>query len=387
MQLNVNSVDFCGSAQYRTGRVVAVTNRAVVVADTSNPPGFSDADYQSFGVSFDTLAYPLDVATFGSILDIDNNGRTILFFTHAVNDLGALGYVFARDLLPKVGVEGTCPGSNVAEMMYLLVPDTASFFFTKDFVQTITPGTIAHEFQHVINATRRLYVNTGAAPSEERWLNEGLSHIAEELAFYKSSGLSPRQNIGASIFTSQYSAAYQTFQSENFSRLRLYIATPETQAVFGLNDNDDDLPTRGAAWSFLRYAADRRGASNEAAFWYSLENSNLTGMANLDAVIGADTRTLIRDWTLSIFLDDLMPGVASNYQQPSWNLRTALIGYSPHTINLPVNGNAVTQDLVAGGTVFARFALDPGAQAYVSASGIGGAPLPRNVLLALVRTK
>lgn len=388
MPFNVNANDFCSSPRLRTGRVVAVTARAVVVADTLNPPGFSDAEYQSFGVSFDTAAYPLDVATFGTTLDIDNNGgRTILFFTHAVNELGALGFVYARDLLPRVGSLGACPGSNVAELMYLAVPDPSSVFYAKSFIQTITPGTIAHEFQHVINGSRRLYVNTAAAPTEERWLNEGLSHIAEELAFYKFSGLSPRQNIGGSTISSQALAAYSTFQAQNFGRFRMYLGQPETQAAFGLNDSDDDLPTRGAAWSFLRYAADKRGANNEAAFWYSLVNSNEAGMANLNAVIGPDTRSLMRDWALSNFLDDLVPGVSDAYQQPSWNLRTAMAGYNPHTINLPVSGNVVTETLFAGGTVFARFALNGGEQAYVSATGAAGSALPKYVLLALVRTK
>src|SRR5205807_6994145 len=89
---------------------------------------------------------------------------------------------------------GSCPGSNVAELINLFVPDNVT---PKPVVAARIVETMSHEFQHLINAARRLCINKSAAISEERWLNEGLSHIAEELTFYKESGLSPRQNIGA----------------------------------------------------------------------------------------------------------------------------------------------------------------------------------------------
>jgi hypothetical protein len=390
MQLNVNANDFCTNPMIRTGRVAAVTQRAVVVADTANPDGFTDAEYASFGVTFDTLVYPLDVANFGTPTDIDDNGgRIVLFFTHAVNGLGGgvLGYYYGRDLLPKSGPLGSCPGSNVSEIMYLLVPDAT---FSKTFVVTNTIGTVAHEFQHMINAGRRLYVNTSAAPTEERWLNEGLSHIAEELMFYRVSGLKPRQNLGPEISTAQYSQIYRNYQYNNFARLKEYLRTPDSQSPIGIDDNDDDFPTRGAIWSYLRYAADQRFSADEAGFWFKLVNSNVTGLNNLYDAVGADARFVMRDWTLAILLDDLVPGVNAKYQQPSWNLRVAMAtvgGYSLSTFPLTTSGSPTGFALRAGGTIFARFRANANQEVYVSAGGNGGTALPKNVLLALVRTK
>ena len=78
MQLNANALDFCDNPQLRTGRVAAITDKAIVVADTSNPAGgFTDAEYQSIGVTFDTLVDPVDRAAFGAPSDIDNNGHVI----------------------------------------------------------------------------------------------------------------------------------------------------------------------------------------------------------------------------------------------------------------------------------------------------------------------
>jgi len=394
MKLNVNPNDFCTNPMIHTGRVAAVTQRSVVVADSVNPAGFTDAEYASVGATFDTQVYALDVSNFGAPTDIDNNGgRVILFFTHAVNDIGGgvLGYYYGRDLLPKVGPLGSCPGSNVAEIMYLLVPDPPQY--SKSYVVRNTVGTVAHEFQHMINAGRRLYINTSAAPTEERWLNEGLSHIAEELMFYRVSGLTPRQNLGPEILTAQDSQPFNNYQYNNFARLNTYLHSPESHSPIGVDDNDDGFPVRGAIWSYLRYTADQRFAADEPGFWFKLVNSNVTGVNNLYEVVGADARLVMRDWTLSIFLDDLVPGMNPKYQQPSWNLRRvmALIpgigGYTPSTVSLLTTGGPTGFVLSAGGTVFARFGANANQEVYVSAAGTSGTALPKNVLLALVRTK
>lgn len=384
LQFNVEPNDFCKNPVMRTGRVVAVTDKAIIVADSANPTanGFSDAEYTDFGLKFDALAYPSDITNFGAPTDLDENGRIVLFFTHAVNEFlpGTLGFFYSRDLLPKLGPFGSCGGSNVAEMLYLFVPDP---IYSKTYVSQHTIATAAHEFQHLINSARRLYINTNAAPAEERWLNEGLSHVAEELVFYKASGLAPKQNIGVQAFTAPYQQHYIDYQLENTRRLREYIIAVETESPIGVNDLDEDLATRGATWSFLRYAADQR-ATNQAAFWQSLVNSDATGISNLYAVIGADTRLMMRDWALSIFLDDLVP-TAPAYQQPSWNLRQ-LSTYVPFTRKL-TSGVPLDVTVRAGGNTFARFGLAAGQEAFVRVTGSNGAALPKNVLLALVRTK
>jgi hypothetical protein len=395
MELNVNAIDFCASPSIRTGRVVAVTNKAVVVADLANPAGFSDAEYAALGATFDTLVFATDVANFGAPTDIDGNGdRVILFFTHAVNELGqgTLGFAYSRDLLPKSGPLGSCPGSNVGEIINIYVPDPSN---PPGEVKVNAVATMGHEFQHVINAARRLYINVNAAPVEERWLNEGLSHVAEELLFYRSSTLAPRQNIGAQLSLAAYQPAYVNFQRQNFKRYWLFTAETGTQGPIGINDDDDDLETRGAIWSFLRYAADQRSAGDEAAFWQSLENSNSTGIQNLYDHVGADTRLVIRDWAISNFLDDLVP-TSAQYTQPSWNLRQVPGFQPPVPFNLLPQSQttpttiSATVTLRALSSEFVRFGVAANEEAYISASGFPAntnTPLPRSVLLAIVRTK
>ncbi|HEX9484953.1 MAG TPA: Ig-like domain-containing protein, partial [Gemmatimonadaceae bacterium] len=199
--MNVSAA-ICTNPVYHAMRVTAVGSKSIVLADTLNPtPGFSATDYLRFAANFDTLVYAMDVAAFGAPSDFDQNGRVGILFTRTVNELvnASSGYFVGgffnpRDLFPKKGATAAddCPGSNEGEMFYMVVPAPApginGVTHTTGFVDSLTTGVLAHEFQHLINAGRRLYVNNAAQDFEEVWLNEGLSHIAEELLYYRQSG-------------------------------------------------------------------------------------------------------------------------------------------------------------------------------------------------------
>ncbi|MEP6492745.1 MAG: hypothetical protein ABJF01_08710 [bacterium] len=405
LKLNVNATDYCDNADYRTGKIVAITNKAIIVADTANPAGgFTDGEYQSIGVTFDTLVDPVDRGAFGAPSDIDNNGHVMIFFTRAVNEGTSsgsssvrLGFFYNRDLLPKVSSPTVkCDGSNVAEIVYILVPDPNGVINTnvrtKDYVVTAANGTVSHEYQHLINASRRLYVNGVGETFEERWLDEGLAHEAEELNFWRAAGLSPRANLDAALFTNpKATAAYSTFMLNNFQRYKSYLARPETQSPVGFDQFDDDLPTRGAIWDFLRFAADRFPADQENAFWFKLVNSNTSGLANLTNALGVAPNSLMRDWAISAFMDDNAPNVDPRFQEPSWNLRSAMTngGTSlafPLTTRLLNDNGQVSTILAGNGVSFYRFSVANGQDALITATS-NGQPLPSTIQLAVVRVK
>jgi hypothetical protein len=402
MPLNVNPFDFCTNPDTRTGRVVAVTDKAIVVADTANPPlgGFTSEEYRSIGVTFDSLVDPIDRANFGAPTDIDANGHVILFFTRAVNELTAqgsssvyLGYFYQRDLYPKTSQFGTCASSNVAEVFYLLVPDTAGVVNgtkrSKTQVISFTNGTVAHEYEHLINASRRMYVNGVGANFEDKWLDEGLAHVAEELNYYASSKLSPRSNIDGSVVPS---AAFQTFMNNNARRYFSYIASDETQSPVGFDPSDDDLQTRGAIWSFLRYAADhQKTGTTESSVWFNLVNSKTSGIANLTSVLGQAPNSLLRDWAISEFIDDNTAGTLDpRFQQPSWNMRSVATASGAPTFQLRTRtlvNNGVSQLILANfGVSFMRFSVASGDDALITVTS-QGQPLPPTVQLAVVRVR
>ncbi|HTE45227.1 MAG TPA: hypothetical protein VK636_08310 [Gemmatimonadaceae bacterium] len=391
-----------------TARVAAVSNLAIVLADTANPAGgFTDAEYAAFGATFDTLVSPLDVANFGQPTDVDNNGKILILFTKEVNKLtprgsgGVIGGFFhERDLFPKTttgGLDG-CAGSNFAEMYYSLVPDPASpgrFGDTraKADVQNLTPSTLVHEFQHLINAGRRLYVNNADA-FEDTWLNEGLSHVAEELLYFHASQLVPRANInGTVIRTSQASVNnFNNLQGDNFGRFEIFIGKPSVTSPFADNDS---LETRGATWHLLRYLADHRGSS-DGDTWQMLVNTPLVGHANLAHVFGADYLTQIRDWTTALFADDLTGQADVRFSAPSWNMRNIFpqlvngsgqpLGIYPLKMTPLGDATPANVSIVGGAAAYLRFSVPANTSASIdwSSSGLPVSPL---VQFTVVRSR
>ncbi len=403
MQLNTNATSPCVNARIRTGRVVAITARAIVVADTANPAnGFTDADFQGFGATFDTLIYPVDTHNFGEPTDIDKNERVLLFFTRAVNELTPPnlssyvgGFFYSRDLFPKtIGGAEACAASNVAEMFYLLVPDPDGLVNqnvrTIEFVRTVTAGIVAHEFQHLINASRHLYVNLGSSDFEDIFLDEGLAHIAEELVFYSAAGLAPKQNISASMLQSsqRISDAFQAYAASNLRRFREFLINPLTNSPYANNAN---LTTRGATWAFLRYAADRR-AGLESSAWTQLANppAGSRGIQNLARVFGPDLTTWVRDWAVANYADDFTAGVAASATHPSWDFRSTVAFVNQGNFPLgtqPIDNVSITSVAIGdGSSAYLRFGVPAGT---VGGGRITarGAPVPTGFSLSILRTK
>lgn len=371
VSLNINTTSACDrpASGLRVGRVTAVGAHAVIVADTSNPAGgFTDADYQGFAAAFDTLVYPVDVRHFGLPADAVSGGRALVFYTSAVNALTPAnsdyyigGFFWARDLFPTTGTNA-CAGSNASEMFYMLVPDLSGTINgntrAKDFVARTTVGTLGHEFQHLINASRRLYTLNTDNYLEELWLNEGLSHVAEELDFYRASGFgpaerpgqSPRARLTAPAVAAQPGglAALNAYAVQNLARLGLYLRGTEQYGPYvpetgsGATTTYDYLEMRGAVWSFLRYAADRSGKS-DSAFFQPIVNSPQTGLANLQTAtgLGASLADWLRDWAVSTYADGAVPALdgsaaGARFRQASWDFRSVLTGFTQN--GAPLNG-------------------------------------------------
>jgi hypothetical protein len=391
----------CDSLVRHPARVVAIGSKALVAVDTLDPPGgFVAADYQRFAATFDTLVYPLDVANFGTPTDIDGNGHVVLLFTRAVNELTSRnsqsyvgGFFFARDLFPTTATAAAqaCAGSNEAEMFYLLAPDPTGVVNgnvrTAGFVDSLVTSLVAHEFQHLINGSRRLYVNN-ADDFEAVWLNEGLSHIAEELLFYHQSGLGPRQNIDASMLRASRAAvdAFNADQSANASRYELFLASPNKSSPIR---NDDSLSTRGATWNFLRYATDQKvqGASSaETTVWQALVNSTTTGVGNLRNVFGPDLGALLREWGVAQYSDDVTAGVSAALTQPSWNWHSVFAAVSSGSDGYPLSvtpltASGVSGTVIPGAAAYYRFAIPAGGAASITlTAGAGTSPVSGTVL-------
>jgi hypothetical protein len=355
--------------------------------------------------------YPLDVTHFGAPSDIDGNGRVGIVFTRSVNELtpknnGSFvgGFFYSRDLFPKDSTQQFgkgCAGSNEGELFYMLAPDPTGIAYEGSdgtasssnirrtgFVDSLTTATIAHEFQHLINASRRIYVNTTATDYEVVWLNEGLSHIAEELLYYRESGKQPRSNLDdASIRVGQPTyPLWRTDAAQNFSRFASYLRAPESFSPVQVND---ELAVRGAAWAFLRFATDQKYAA-DGDVWYRMANSTTRGFGTLGLVYGNDATTLLRDWTVANYVDDTGFTTDARYMHKSWNFRdiytkTFVSGVFPLKVTGLSAGTAVAVSVAENSANYFRFTVPANGQGRLDLNGTSTQAAPLQFIVLRTR--
>lgn len=334
-----NLTNPCSAFKTITATARYISTRAILYTDDASPPGgFTDTDFQQIGTEFDNLIYPTDVDYFGTPLDLDRNSRVIILYTPEVNRLtpennpGGFvgGFFFAGDLLPG----NDCPQSNNAELFYLLTPDPNGDINgnrrTTASVREGTRGTIAHEFQHMINASLRI-PNPQADAFESVWLDEALSHFAEDAVGRVLKGLSETGNYTADDLTSNSVNVndYAAFFFQNFARFARYLQNPGPASPTS-SLADSSLAARGAAWALLRYTADHYApGGNVKTFIRSVVAGPDTGVANLRSKAGAvPFDTLIAGWMIANYADDAgINGLATKYTYKTYNMRNNLSNF------------------------------------------------------------
>ena len=390
--LNVELRTQCTYGTARQATVRYVGTRAIVVSDDTNPAdGLTTAQYATYGSTFDNVIYPAVTGLYGAPTDVDGNGRVVLFFTRAMNELDAPGTgaaVLARSLPRDLVSDSECPTSNRGEIIYLAAADvTGAINSNVRNVDSIAGNTAraTHELAHIVIDSRRI---AAGAPFEETWLDEGLAGIGEERVFYQASvGLTPGMNIVVTNLNTGPSAAlrvaaFNAYQTHQFARMREWMRGP---TVFGVAEsNTARQAQRGMSWMFLRYAADRAAGGNSAAevsFLRDLANASTTGFTNLDARIGSSSSLWMRDFIASVFIDDsAIPNLdvpSLPYRGPSWHYRSihgTLTGFALDFPPVLVADTPLSLNLARGGTAsYRRFALAAGAETHVSLTTPPGA--------------
>jgi len=451
LDLNASAGDCGATLSMRKGRVEAITTAqspgqpllyAVqeVVETTPGaadwhapvPGGFTQGQFQNLIDAFvqappgstptvgmlsslKTGAMDMFTNNFGAVSDIDGNGGVIVFFTPALNGLAppasslvAPALFQARDLYNAA----TCPGSNQGEIIYMQVPDPTgvvnSNVRTVSSVYGSAGPALVHHFEHLVNASRRLYFN--AAPLEKPWLDEALAWSAQELVFFNASvGLVPRSNIVVTNLTTGPSASirvadFNTYENPMYGHWRTWFYQlsgtnankrlgPLRQQPYSTSTSPDVheniAPNFAITHAFLRYALDRKN-TGDAALLQALVNSNQVGMANLQAVFGIDANEWARDFLVAMYTDDSGVSVSPEYTIPSWSYRSLYIALNG-TYQLAVDplSNGVTLNFglgYGGGARYTRFGVAAGQDATVTLTQGGTAP-GAQIRTALVRTK
>jgi hypothetical protein len=290
-----------------TARLRYSGSRVLVYMDTLAAGALTAADIAAMGAVYDASLVPAVTAAFGDGSDIDGNGRVIFLLTPTVNSLvtasGCAVSGFVRGFFYSHDLSSTDATSNRGEVFYAYVPDETerwSCSHTKSDVLSNLPPTFIHELQHMVSFGEHAIKRAGSA--EEIWLNEGLSHMAEELGslvfearFPAPSGrTSPTQifpDSSAPYITPNVLYSYRYLFSSG-----LYSVTRCAPGTFC------SLSERGGTWLFLRWLADHQSAT----FFRSLVATSLVGRANLEAAAGRSAASLLGEFAIAVSTDSVL---------------------------------------------------------------------------------
>jgi hypothetical protein len=261
--------------------------------DTLAAGNLTQADFRNFGQRFDTQIHPSNTTYFGTESDIDGNGKVIILISGVINGLPKTdpswvqnpeyfigGFFLATDLFrpPQLGLQENT--SNEAEIFYMLAADPdgeylgAKFKFPTQFVAEENVRTLAHEYQHLISMSHRIFTY-GLAYVQKTWLEEGMAHMAEDL-FSRTSGDAD-------------------MNSSNVDRADSFLTQPDTTS---LEHDSAPLRQRGGIYLFLRYLGDRFGVQ----IYKGILQSKCLGRACIEAITGENFYDTVGDFLATLYL-------------------------------------------------------------------------------------
>ncbi len=198
--------------------------------------------------------------------------------------------------------------------------------------------------------------------SEDIWLNEGLSHFAEELG---------ARRLPAAECPS--GSCYQDFLADgNIPNAYAYLQSTEDFFLIEPRSSTGELGERGANWLFVRWLADHFASDTlyGTDLTQRLVATSLVGASNVAAQTGVDFSVLVPEWQMTNYLDNLpgfnQPGSRLRYK--TWNFREVF----PDSLGQPF---PLVPDNTTGSGYSHTGVLRAGSGRHVLVTQGGGAPL------------
>ncbi|MGI9626121.1 MAG: Ig-like domain-containing protein [Longimicrobiales bacterium] len=328
-----------------TVEVTHVSAEAIFIADVANPAPIPASDYATAGADFDNVIRDAVEDNFGTVSDVDGNGKILVLHTKEVNKLASppLGFAGSVDLYP----ETSFAASNVAEVFFARSPDpsgsfTAGTYTVQDAVSHLRT-LLGHEFTHIVQLSVRLFGGAPAFP--ESWVLESGATAAEEIIGFTFEGRSDGQNYGSSAVVPSQGADSRRYYSF-LSDLGTYFGhdaqnggrAPErcswVTAVVGTQPGPCDpvFGTRlpyGVPYSLIQYWIQRKGLSKSTVH-RAITASHVTGFPIIESALGESISTLLAGWAPMLYLDDragLNPTTFATWQFENWDLPDVLDGW------------------------------------------------------------
>jgi immune inhibitor A len=221
----------------------------------------SQEDIEEAGQDFEETVYPTVARYFGQewTPGVDSD-RHIILLHASLPGLG--GYFSDADEYPR----SVSPASNEREMVYISVAGTRPGSDAYN-------GLVAHELQHL--------VHWNGDPTEETWVNEGLSEVARELAS-GGPGLTP---VTATLSETQLNA-WETLGGGN-------------------------APHYATSHLFIRYLLEHYGGFEGGRSLVEEPADGIEGINAYLAPFGITFEDVFADWLIASYLDDPNGGLYS----------------------------------------------------------------------------
>ncbi len=247
-------------------------------------------DIQLVAANFESAVWPAVTEVFGAPLTpgIDGDDRMVVFTS--VLRSGVAGYFSAADSYPRE----IRPHSNQREALYMSANQV-------DLASSEYLSVIAHELQHA--------THFAADPSEDSWVNEGLSEVSAEIAG----------------FTRSAAAAF--------------VREPATSLTAWAQDISISAANYGAANLFFAFIATHYGGNEMLA---AIAQNQEDGIESIDAALaeqGFDetVNNVFADWLVANYLstdegpfgysDHSMPPVRNRYKRAPDSLSSTVRAY------------------------------------------------------------
>lgn len=340
-----------------------VTDNLYFYVDSSVKDQVKDEEIQKLADIFEETIIPTERPIFGSESDINGDTHTTILLSCTTNGMATsggivTGFFFPGDLYAN---SGSNPASNEMEIFYTLVPDPkgkCGVPISNDFAfDNILPGVLAHEYQHMISFNKHVILEGGSV--EAPWLNEALSHLAED---------------------------WTGLGKENPSRVKLFLDHPDQAAL--IPSTSPRLAERGGSYLFIRYLCEQHPDCPQ--FLKNLTTGKETSVDNVVKAFGGQDSSFdefsefLNQWSIALLLSNTGATTDSRYNykerqkhantdyytgiclrcDPEDGRKTILAG--PALTYL--NSAAVTANLYASSTQFYRISSNAEA-VTINASG------------------
>ncbi|KAF1083326.1 MAG: hypothetical protein GQF41_0104 [Candidatus Rifleibacterium amylolyticum] len=348
--VNLNIIvdyDWWGTHTYdsRRCKLVRMTDHCKIFVDQDSYEGLSavigtyaitEDDLNHIVTEFETYIYPLMNDNYGEVYDIDGDGRLSIVFSPVYPKVGFAGLFNTLHMNPI-----NPANSNQRDMIGIWTPHSLSnSSSTGEKWRMDSRETIAHEMQHAINFSYKIYpggkfkypddsnfTKNEDSYLETYWLDESLSVGSE--ARYRL------KRIDAGLQTSIYEARFDSWAK----------SAPHS---YGLTEWSSVLAHYGQKGLFNYYLYEQYGGEKIKV----MVQSQTTGVNNIEAVYGKSMKELAKGFSLAIINESLrrekLTSVATidkTYKfAKAVNIDLAeqvvTLGYTPISLSVPKMGTA-----------------------------------------------